>query len=71
MSNIVRLRQPFRKQIAKRLRALLKMAPRDRLGWLAVVMVAVAMMDEARGNLGHANYILCLAIILLMLAKDR
>ena len=65
MSNVVKLRQPIR----KRLRGWWKFSREDRLGWMAVVMVVVALIQDMRGYTDKATFILGLAIMLMLLAN--
>ena len=66
MGTVTKLRQPLR----KRARSWWKFSREDRLGWLAVVMVIAAMIEDMRGHDDKATFILVLAIVLMLLA-DR
>ena len=63
--NVTKLRQPLK----KRIRSWLTFSREDRLGWMVVVMVIVALIMDLRGQTDKATFITSLAIILLLLIK--
>ena len=66
MGTVTKLRQPLR----KRARSWWKLSSKDRMGWMAVVMVVLAMVEDMRDHDSKAAFILGLAIV-LMLLSDR
>lgn len=71
--NVVRLkprRLPWHRRAGAWLRKH-KLSRRDRMGWLAVAAIIVAIAEDARGHTDKAIYILCIGILLFLLAKDE
>jgi hypothetical protein len=67
MGTVTKLRQPFR----KRVRSWWKLGREDRLGWMAVIMVIIAMIEDMRGHDARAAFVVGLAIVMLLLVRPQ
>jgi hypothetical protein len=66
MDNVTKFRLPLR----KRMLAWFKCSREERLGWMAVAMMFIAIAQEISGHTDRGTFTLCLAMFLLLISKQ-
>lgn len=65
MSNVIKLRQPFPK------RCLAWFRRENLMGWIATILIIIAIINDLSGRTDKATFVACLAIFALLMAQGE